>query len=63
MRELQKTQTGGRFAFENVPPGSYSLWVPLGGQEFAKYPQPIEIEKGRELRIVFDVASAQRVSR
>lgn len=63
MRELQQTQTGGRFAFENVPPGSYSLWVPLGGQEFAKYPQPIEIEKGRELRVVFDVASAQRVSR
>jgi protocatechuate 3,4-dioxygenase beta subunit len=63
MRELQQTQTGGRFAFENVPPGSYSLWIPLGGQEFAKYPQPIEIEKGRELRVVFDVASAQKVSR
>jgi hypothetical protein len=63
MRELQTTQTGGRFAFENVPPGSYALWLPLGNQEFAKYPQPIEIEKGRELRIVFDVAAAQKVSR
>lgn len=63
MRELTQTQAGGRFTFENVPPGSYTLWVPLKGVEFAKYPEPIEIEKGRELRVVFDVASAPKVSR
>lgn len=63
MRELTQTQTGGRFSFENVPPGSYALWVPLGGVEFARYPEPIEIEKGRELRIVFDLAAALKVSR
>lgn len=63
MRELTQTQTGGRFSFENVPPGSYVLWVPLNGVEFARYPEPIEIEKGRELRVVFDVASAPKVSR
>lgn len=63
MRELTQTQTGGRFTFENVPPGSYTLWVPLKGIEFAKYPEPIEVEKGRELRVVFDVSSAPKVSR
>lgn len=63
MRELTQTQAGGRFTFENVPPGSYSLWVPLKGGEFAKYPEAIEIEKGRELRIMFDMATATKVSR
>lgn len=63
MRQLTQTLEGGRFTFENVPPGSYVLWVPLSGNEFARYPDPIEVDKGRELRVVFDVASAPRVSR
>jgi protocatechuate 3,4-dioxygenase beta subunit len=63
MRELTQTQTGGRFSFENVPPGSYTLWLPIGAVEFARYPGPIEIEQGRELRIVFDAVSAPKVSR
>jgi hypothetical protein len=63
VRGLAQTEPGGIFVFEQVPAGSYRLWAPLGGGEFARHPAPVEVGKHRDVSVVFDVPSSPRVSR
>ena len=61
IRGTAETEAGGVFTFEKIPPGTYTLWAPLG-HTFARMPAPVEVVEGRDSNVVFNLATAQRVS-
>lgn len=60
VRGTAQTQGGGVFTFEQIPPGSYVLWAPLG-KEFARHPAPVDVVEGRDTSVVFNVPTSPRV--
>jgi protocatechuate 3,4-dioxygenase beta subunit len=61
VRGTAQTEAGGVFTFEQIPPGSYVLWAPLG-KEFARLATPVEVVEGRDANVVFNVATSPRVA-
>jgi hypothetical protein len=62
VRTVAQTTAGGVFTFEQVPPGSYVLWAPMGPTDFARNPAPIEVVQGRDSNVVFSIAGSARVT-
>jgi protocatechuate 3,4-dioxygenase beta subunit len=61
VRSTAMTTGGGVFTFEQVPPGTYVLWAPVG-HDFMRYPAPVEVVEGRDANVIFNVAASTRVS-
>ena len=57
-----RTQDGGRFRIDEVPPGDYLVWVfrserqQAGKDRWLRYPQPVSIETAKQRVLVFDVS-------
>ncbi|MCU1278678.1 MAG: hypothetical protein JWM53_2224, partial [bacterium] len=61
VRSATQTTAGGVFTFEQVPPGTYALWAPVG-HDFMRHPEPVEVVEGRDANVIFNIAASPKVS-